>query len=158
MIGLFHDLRRMAAEDIDRFRKEKTRAAILYALAAVLGLTAYGCAVAALVIWAARRGDPVIAVGVAAAAFAALALILLAVVATLNRAERRRRAVRAEIYTETMKTAASSTLLGLLGRPQTLAAGAAIVVAGLALGLLGRKRQRRRPPEAEGPPPPPGRG
>ena len=150
MMEFVYALRAMALEDIERFRKAKTRAAGLYALAAVLGLTAYACGVVALIIWVARQGDPLLAVAAMAVAFAALALIVLAVVALLNRAERRRRAARAEAYAATLRSATRSAVTGMMMRPQTLAAGAAVLIAGLALGILDRKG-RGGP---EGPPPP----
>ena len=134
----------MALEDVERFRKAKTRAAVLYAVAALLGLTAYACAVTALVIWVARHADPVVAAGVAAAGFAALALVILAVVALQNRAERRHRAERADAYSATLRSAAGSALTGARVGPQALAAGVAFLVAGLAFGMLKGSRSARR--------------
>ena len=140
MLPVIEALRALAAEDIERFRKAKTRAAGLYALAALFALTAYACAVGALVFWAARHGDPVLAAGVVAAGFAALALVVLAIVAALNRAERRRMAERRARYSSVVGSAASSALLGIVLRPQALAAGAVVLIAGLALGLFDEKR------------------
>lgn len=50
---------------------------MLIVLAAVTRLTAYVCAVAAGVIWLARRTDPVLAAGLMALAFGVLAVAML---------------------------------------------------------------------------------
>jgi membrane protein YdbS with pleckstrin-like domain len=136
MLAQFERLKVMAAEDFDRYKKEKVRAVALYAVAAVLGLTAYACAVTALVVWLARGGDPVMAAAAAAAGFAVLALILIGIVALMKRAEEKRRAKRAEVYAATMRSAAGTIMLGMAMRPRTLAAGVAVLVAGVALGVL----------------------
>jgi hypothetical protein len=138
MHPLLQQIRTMAAEDVARYRNARMRSLAIYAIAAVLGLTAYACGVVALVIWLARQGDPVAAAGVTAAGFAALALVALLVLALLNRAERRQRAGRAAAYSAMLGSLAGSTMMGVLARPQALAAGAAVLIAGLAMGLFDR--------------------
>jgi hypothetical protein len=136
MLALLASLPAMVREDFERFRKAKMRAAMLYAAAALLGLTAYACLVTALVLWVARHIDPVIAAAVAAAGFIVLAGIILAVVAAQNRAEHRRTERRKELYASTVRSAATTAMIGMAMRPKTLAAGAALLIAGLAFGLL----------------------
>ena len=157
MLRILDSLRAMAVEDAERFRKTTTRNVALYAVAAVMALTAYACLVVAALLWAMRQGDPVIAAAVVAVAFLVLALLLLAVVAMLNRAERQRRAERKEIYASAVRSAVRSTaesaLIGAVLKPQTLAAGAAVLIAGLALGVLdgkGRGTKRTTPPPDRG--------
>jgi uncharacterized membrane protein len=153
MFAEIQALRAMALEDARRFRKEKTRAVALYAVAGVLGITAYTCAVAALVLWIAQNSSPVLGAGVAALGFAALALVVIAVVGAMNRAEKRRREARAQIYAATVRSAASSAAAEVLMRPQTLAAGAAVLIAGLALGVLKGRGSTEDPDDLEPPGP-----
>jgi cytochrome c biogenesis protein CcdA len=143
MIPQFHKLKVMAAEDLDRFKKEKARNAALYGVAAVLGLTAYACAVAALVIWLAQNGNPAMAAAVVAAGFAVLALVLIGIAALMKRGEDKRREKRKDEYSATLRSAAGSLMIGMAMRPRTLVAGVAVLAAGLALGVL---RGPRRPP------------
>ena len=115
---------RLATADAQQIARARQRNAMLYALAAILGLTAYGIAVAALVIWVARHADPVLAAGVVAAAFAALALIVLAVVAVLNRQERAWREERLAFY----RGAGATVARAVLGKRFSLVVAAAMLV------------------------------
>ncbi len=131
-------LLRLARSDIARIGRARRRNVILYAFAAVAGLTAYGVAVVALVLWVARHADPVLAALVVAAGFAALALIVLAVVAVLNRQERAWRDERLAFYRGAGTTLANA----VLGRRLSLIVAAAILVG----AVLGKPRGGRRKP------------
>jgi len=144
MIPQFEKLKVMAAEDLDRFKKEKARNAALYGAAAVLGLTAYACAVAALVIWLGRHGNPAMAAVVVAVGFGVLALVLIGSAVVMKRGEDKRREERKDEYSATIRAATGSILVGMAMRPRILAAGAAVLVAGLALGVMRGPRRRPR--------------
>lgn len=136
MLGQAHQIVALAKEDFRRLRREKVRAAALYAVAGVFALTAYICIVTALVLWVARHTSPVAATVLAALGFAVLTLFLVVTVSMMNRAERRRRQRRADAYAALLRSAAGTAMLGALIRPKPLAAAAAVLVAGLAFGLF----------------------
>ena len=131
---VFEGLLRLAMADAARIGRARRRNAMLYAFAAVAGLTAYGVAVGALVLWVARHADPVLAALVVAAGFAALALIVLAVVAVLNRRERAWRDERLAFY----RGAGAVLARAVLGRRFGLIVAAAM----LAGAVLGKPRMK----------------
>lgn len=129
MREVIESLMRLAAADAGHYARTRQRNLALYVVAAVAGLTAYVCLVAAGVLLLARWSDPVLAATFAAAAFAALALVVMAVVAVLNRRDRQWMAERRAVYSNAMVTL-SGTALG----PKGMALVAAVVMAGMVMG------------------------
>ncbi|MGY6535685.1 MAG: hypothetical protein ACXIVG_10105 [Pararhodobacter sp.] len=136
--AVLEGLLRLAMADAQRIGRARRRNALLYVLAGVAGLTAYACAVAAAVLWVVRHADPVLGAGVVALAFAALALTVLAVVAVLNRRERRWMHERAEFY-----RGAGSTLARAVLGPRLSALAAAAMMLG---AVFGQQRTDDPPP------------
>ncbi len=128
MQQILETLLRLAVADAERFAHAKRRNAALYLFAVAAGLTAYVCAVGALVLLVAQVSDPLIAATFVAASFGALALIVLAVVAVLNHRERVWRHERRAVYSDALTTVTRSAL-----GPGGLALVAAAVMAGLAM-------------------------
>lgn len=126
MHEIVETLMRLAAQDAEHYARAKQRNAMLYTVAAVIGLTAYACLVAAGVLLIARWSDPLIAATFAAAACAALALVIVAVVAVLNRRDRVWMGERRQVYTNALVTVAGQTL-----GPKVLALVAATMLAGM---------------------------
>jgi len=134
MREIIDSLIRLAAADAGRYARARQRNAALYVVAAVAGLTAYVCLVAAGVLLLARWSDPILAATFAAVAFAALALVVIAVVAVLNRRERHWLTERRAVYSNAMVTL-SGTALGTRGLgPKGLALVAAVMMAGMVMG------------------------
>ncbi|MCC5971308.1 MAG: hypothetical protein JJU15_15295 [Pararhodobacter sp.] len=142
MREVIQSLLRLAAADAGHYARTRQRNVALYAVAAVAGLTAYVCLVAAGVLLLARWSDPVLAATFAAAAFAALALVVLAVVAVLNRRDRQWLTERRAVYSNAMVTLSGAAL-----GPKGLALVAAAVMAGLVMG-----KSFGEGPEADGGP------
>ncbi len=143
MREIIQSLMRLAAADARRYARSRQRNVALYVVAAVAGLTAYVCLVAAGVMLLARWSDPVLAATFAAAAFAALALVVIAVVAVLNRRDRQWLAERRAVYSNALVTLSGAAL-----GPKGLALVAAAVMAGMVMG--------RNPGERPGDDPGPG--
>ncbi len=143
--AILEGLLRLAASDARRIGRARQRNVLLYALAGVAGLTAWACAVVALVIWVARQADPVLAAGVVALGFAALALVVLAVVAVLNRRERRWMDERATFY-----RGAGSTLMRAVLGPRLSAVVAAAMMLGAVMGKPDGGNEPPRPGTAPG--------
>jgi len=129
MREVIQSLMRLAAADAGHYARTRQRNLALYIVAAVAGLTAYVCLVAAGVLLLARWSDPVLAATFAAVAFAALALVVIAVVAVLNRRDRQWLAERRAVYSNAMVTLSGAAL-----GPKGLALVAAVVMAGMVLG------------------------
>lgn len=142
MREILESLMRLAAADTGRYIRARQRNVALYVVAALAGLTAYVCLVAAGVLLLARWSDPVLAATFAAAAFAALALIVMAVVAVLNRRDRQWLSERRVVYSNAL-----TTLSGAALGPKGLALVAAAVMAGMVMG----KTPGDRPEEGPGP-------
>lgn len=123
MIRLLPMIMSLVATDVGAVYQRKKRNAVLYAVVTVLFGTAWLCAVAALVIWAAYELGAVEAALVVAAGLSATALITLAIVALLNRRDRLHRertsarpAVAAAAALAILPAITrSKTLLGLAG-------------------------------------------
>lgn len=142
MRGILESLMRLAAADAGHYARARKRNVALYVVAALAGLTAYVCLVAAGVLLLARWSDPVLAATFAAVAFAALALIVIAVVAVLNRRDRQWMSERRAVYSNAMVTLSGAALGG-----RGLALVAAAVMAGLVMG----KRFGDLPEDGPGP-------
>jgi len=128
MREIIESLMRLAAADTSRFVRARQRNVALYVVAAVTGLTAYVCLVAAGVLLLARWSDPVLAATFAAAAFAALALVVIAVVAVLNRRDRQWMTERRKVYSNALVTLSGAAL-----GPKGLALVAAAMIAGMVM-------------------------
>lgn len=123
---ILESLVRLAAADAERFARARQRNLLLYALGAVVGLTAYACLVVAGVLLVARWSSPVLAATFAAATFGALALVVIAVVTVLNRRERHWRQERRAVYSN-----AFMTMTGAALGPRGLAVVAAAMIVGM---------------------------
>ena len=129
---------RLAATDVGAAARRVKRNTLLYAVTALLALTAYACAVAGGVIWVAGEWGAVAATFAVAAGFAALALAVIALVAVFNAADRRR--ARQSAGPTALYAAAALAALPLLSRSK-LTAG--LLVAGLAAFAAARSQQPR---------------
>lgn len=118
---------RLAATDMRAAARRAKRNTLLYALIALLAMTAYACGVTGMLVWVAGEWGPVAGALVPAAAFAALAFAVLATVSILNAADRRR--ARGFPAPTLLYASAALATLPLVSRPK-LATGA--LVAGLA--------------------------
>lgn len=125
---ILESLVRLAAADAERYARARQRNVMLYALVAVAGLTAYACLVVAGVLLVARWSSPVLAATFAAATFGALALVVIAVVAVLNRRERRWRQERRAVYSNALMTMTGAAL-----GPRGLAWVSAAMIAGMVI-------------------------
>lgn len=128
MREIIESLIRLARADAAHYARARQRNVALYVLAAVAGLTAYVCLVAAGVLLLARWSDPVLAATFAAAAFAALALGVIAVVAVLNRRDRQWMTERRAVYSNALVTLSGAAL-----GPKGLALVAAALMAGMVI-------------------------
>lgn len=142
--AILDGLLRLAMADARRVGQARRRNVLLYGFAGLAALTGYVCAVVAAVLWVSRHADPVLAALVVAASFAALALVVLAVVAVLNRNERRWIQERARFY----RGAGSTLMRAVLG-----ARLSALVAAAMLLGVaLGQPAPGAPPPSDPGQP------
>ncbi len=119
--------------DISLMVQRTRRNAILYAIAALFLLTAYGAGVGALIVWLSTRMDAAAAFGVVAGISLLIVLIVLLIVTVKNRAdERRRREAAANNRALLMTTAVSLLPVMMKSRPLMAAA----VTGGIALFAL----------------------
>lgn len=139
--AVIEGLLRLAAADARQVARARKRNGLLYAIAGVCAVMAFVLAVAAAVIWVARHADPVLAAGVGAAILASVSLTVLAVVAVLNRRERRWMAQRADFY----QGAGSTVARALLG-PRLSALAAVAMMLGALMGRPERGKGAAPPP------------
>lgn len=131
---------RLAATDIGLAVKRVRRNGMLTTVILLFALTAYFCAVAGGVIWAASYRGPVVAAFGFAAAFAVLALLVLAAMAIMNRRDRAR--VRKSNTSAALLATAALAAIPIVSRPKLLGA-----LAIAAVGLLAVTRNSARKEE-----------
>jgi len=130
MGGLAPLLMSLVSMDLRSTVQRLRRNTLLYAIAALFVLTAYGAGVAAFAVYLATMMSIAAALGIVALMAIAVALLLLSVVLLKNRVDERRRREQAAGNRALMITAAVSALPILL-KSRPLAAAA--VVSGIAL-------------------------
>lgn len=123
--------------DVRGFAQRAKRNVILYAIAALFALTAYGTGIAALAVYLARKIGPVSALGAVAGASLLIVLVILLVVSLKNKADERRRREAAAGSRAMMLTAAVSALPLLIKSRPLMAAAISGGVGLIALKLLG---------------------
>lgn len=134
--------------DVSLMVQRTRRNVVLYAIAALFLLTAYGAGVGALAVWLTSMMSAAAALGVVAALSLSIALVVLIVVMVKNRAdERRRREAAANNRALLMTTAVSLLPVMMKSRP-LMAAAVTGGIALFALRMLGGSGDETGAPDA----------
>ncbi len=148
MARLLPLLASLLSVDVSLMVQRTRRNVILYSIAALFLLTAYGAGVGALVVWLATMMNAAAAFGVVAGVSLLTVLILLLVMTVKNRAdERRRREAAANNRALLMTTAVSLLPIMMKSRP-LMAAAVTGGVALFALRMLGGSGDGSETPDA----------
>ncbi len=123
--------------DVSLLVQRARRNAILFAIAGLFILTAYGAAVAALAVWLSTRMHPAAALGVVAGISLAIALVIALVVVIKNKQDARRRREAAANNRALLLTTAVSLLPVMMKSRPLMAAAVTGGVALFALRMLG---------------------
>ncbi|WP_312222378.1 hypothetical protein [Rhizobium rhizoryzae] len=127
----------LLTSDVRGFAQRTKRNVILYAIAALFALTAYGTGIAALAVYLARKIGPVTALASVAGGSLLIVLIILLAVSIKNKADEKRRREAAAGSRAMMLTAAVSALPLLVKSKPLMAAAISGGVGLIALKLLG---------------------
>lgn len=120
----------IASWNAGRLASRTKRNAVLYGLAIVFGLTAYGAAVAAGGLWLAERLDPIAALGILVLVSGALAVAIWAITGAVSSYERRH---EAKVRRQSMNAITAALAVGpVLGNTKPLL----LALAGAGLAYL----------------------